>query len=418
MMDNTKSLHDEKVESLIKKYRDQGFTIIQNPKADELPFNLDNYQPDILATKNENKSSLLGLIIEVKTSIRRVSVERLRSVAEEVSKHPGWRFLLVTLEDIEAESLPGTCEELPSWEEIINHFSQVGELIENNNIEPGFLFLWNVFEGTLRKRAVDVLIPIERLPLIRLLRSMYSLGELSVSEFDIIQACLEQRNRLADGYIQKLNSQVLPTFIVLLVKLLIEWTSNISETEKISVIQVSRQIMASMTKNIQETTAQTNQKVQEILVYALHNDLNLTEKKDEILAKIKHAVEKEERGTNFFNELQHLSDEYYDTFTESNNQQPNKNEIVLDDNAQIALDALSTQEKEKISHAISYLEKFPDCSEIEVSKLNSSSDNDFIAKVGIYRIIFEVESKKVTIIDIVNYKRIEMLYGLLEKAKA
>jgi mRNA-degrading endonuclease RelE of RelBE toxin-antitoxin system len=410
MIDNTKSLRDDKVESLIKKYRDEGFTVIQNPKADQLPFDLDNYQPDILATKNQNES---GLIIEVKTSISPVSVERLQSVAEEISRHPGWRFLLVTLEDIEAESLPGISEELPSWEELIDHFSQVGKLIENNNIEPAFLFLWSVFEGALRKRAVDVSIPVERLPVIRLLRTMYSLGELSISEFDIIQAYLEKRNRLAHGYIQKLYSEVLHTFIMLIVKLLGEWISNISENQKIAVLEVVRQIMSSMTKNNQENTAQTNQKIQEIVVSELHNH----PKEKEILAKIKHAVEKEEGGNNFFNELQHLSDEYYDTSTESKNQQVNKNEIILDDNAQIALDALPTQEKEKISHAISYLEKFPNCSEIEVSQLNSSSDNDFIAKVGIYRIIFEVQPEKVTISDLVNYKRIEMLYGLLEKAK-
>lgn len=415
MIDNTKSLHDEKVASLIKKYRDQGFTVIQNPKADQLPFDLDNYQPDILATKNENETGLIGLIIEVKTSIHPVSVERLQSVAEEISRHPGWHFLLVTLEDIEAESLPGTSEELPSWEEIIDHFSQVSKLIENNNIEPAFLFLWSVFEGALRKRAVDVSIPVERLPAIRLLRTMYSLGELSISEFDIIQAYFERRNRLAHGYIQKLDSEVLHTFVILVVKLLGEWISNISENQKIAVLQVFRQIMVSMTKNNQETTAQRNQKFQEILVSVLHNEP--TEKKDEIFAKIKHAVEKEEGGTNFFNELQHLSDEYYDLSTESKNQQPNKNEIVLDDNAQIAFDTLPTQEKEKISYAISCLENFPDCSEIEFSNLNSSPDNDFIAKVGIYRIIFEVQPEKVTIIDIVNYKRIEMLYGLLEKAK-
>jgi mRNA-degrading endonuclease RelE of RelBE toxin-antitoxin system len=413
MIDNTKSLHDEKVESLIKKYRDQGFTVIQNPKADQLPFDLDNYQPDILATKNENETGLIGLIIEVKTSIHPVSVERLQSIAEEVSKHPGWRFLLVTLEDIQAESLPGTSEELPSWEELINYFSQVTKLIENNNIEPAFLFIWSIFEGALRKRAVDVSIHVERLPAIRLLRTMYSLGELSISEFDIIQAYFEKRNRLAHGYIQKLDSEVLPRFVTLVVKLLIEWISNISETEKIAVIQVSRQIMVSMTENIKEATAQTNQKIQEIVVSELHNH----PKEKEILAKIKHAVEKEEGGNNFFNELQHLSDEYYDTSTESKNQQPNKNEIVLDDNAQIAFDTLPTQEKEKISYAISCLENFPDCSEIEFSNLNSSPDNDFIAKVGIYRIIFEFQPEKVTIIDIVNYKRIEMLYGLLEKAK-
>ncbi|MFN7852076.1 MAG: hypothetical protein ACK5OU_08975 [Dolichospermum sp.] len=407
MIDNTKSLRDDKVESLIKKYRDEGFTVIQNPKADQLPFDLDNYQPDILATKNQNES---GLIIEVKTSISPVSVERLQSVAEEISRHPGWRFLLVTLEDIEAESLPGTSEELPSWEELIDHFSQVSKLIENNNIEPAFLFLWSVFEGALRKRAVDVSIPVERLPVIRLLRTMYSLGELSISEFDSIQACLEQRNRLAHGYIQKLNSQVLLTFIMLAVKLLIEWIPNTSATQKIAVLAVFRQIMAS----IRETASQEYHKVMEIVASNLNNVP--TEIKDRTLAVIKEISE-QEGLTNNFNDFQHLIYESCDLSTESKNQQVNKNEIILDDNAQIALDALPTQEKEKISYAISCLENFPDCSEIEVSKLNSSSDNDFIAKVGIYRIIFEVQPEKVTIIDIVNYKRIEMLYGLLAKAK-
>jgi mRNA-degrading endonuclease RelE of RelBE toxin-antitoxin system len=402
MIDNTKSLRDDKVESLIKKYRDEGFTVIQNPKADQLPFDLDNYQPDILATKNQNES---GLIIEVKTSISPVSVERLQSVAEEISRHPGWRFLLVTLEDIEAESLPGTSEELPSWEELINYFSQVSKLIENNNIEPAFLFLWSVFEGALRKRAVDVSIPVERLPVIRLLRTMYSLGELSISEFDIIQAYLEKRNRLAHGYIQKLNSEVLGKFLMLIVELLDEWIPAIHRS-------LLSKTVASMKESI-ETALQEYHKVLEIVASVLHDVP--TETKDRTLAEIKEMSEREGL-TNNFNDFRHIVDEYSDLYTESNNQQIDKNKIVLDDNAQIALDALPTQEKEKISHAISYLEKFPNCSEIEVSKLDSISGN-FIAKSGIYRIIFEVKSEKVTIVDIVNYNRIEILYGLLAKAK-
>ena len=385
IINNTKTLHHDKVKSLAEKYVNEGFDVVIEPKMNQLqlPFNLGNYQPDIIATKNNS-----GLVIDVKTSTNRVSVENLQAISEEISRHPDWRFLLVTLEDIEAESLPETSEELPSWEELINYFSQVSKLIENNNIEPAFLFLWSVFEGALRKRAVDVSIPVERLPVIRLLRTMYSLGELSISEFDIIQAYLEKRNRLAHGYIQKLDSEVLHTFIMLIVKLLGEWIPAIHRS-------LLSKTVASMTENIKETTAQRNQKFQEILVSALH-DLSTvpTETKDRTLVEIKE-ISDQEGFTNFYNELKHLSDEYWDLYTESNNQQPNKNEIVLDDNAQIALDALPTQEKEKISHAISYLEKFPDCSEIEVSQLNSSSDNDFIAKVGIYRIIFEVQPKKV-----------------------
>ena len=411
IINNTKTLHHDKVKSLAEKYVNEGFDVVIEPKMNQLqlPFDLGNYQPDIIATKNNS-----GLVIDVKTSPSRVSVENLQAISEKISRHSGWHFLLVTLEDIEANSLPGTCEELPSWEELIDNFSQVGKLIENNNIEPAFLFLWSVFEGALRKRAVDASIPIERLPVIRLLRSMYSLGELSISEFDIIQACLKERNRMVHGYIQKLDLEVLHTFIMLIVKLLVEWIYNISENQKIAVLAVFRQIMVSMTENIKETTAQRNQKFQEIFASVLHDEP--IEKQDELLVKIKHRLEKEEGGTNFFNELKHLSDEYCYPSTESNNQQLNKNQIVLLDKAQIAIDALPIQEQGQISHAINCLEKFPDCSEIEVAEL-SSIPNYFTALVGIYRIIFEIQSKKVTIIDIVNYNRIEMLCSSLEKAK-
>jgi len=193
---------------------------------------------------------------------------------------------------------------------------------------------------------------------------------------------------------------------MLIVKLLGEWIPAIHRS-------LLSKTVASMKESI-ETASQEYHKVMEIFASAL-NDVP-TETKDRTLAVIKEISE-QEGLTNNFNDFQHLMYESYGLSTESKNQQVNKNEIILDDNAQIAFDTLPTQEKEKISHAISYLEKFPACSEVEVSNLNSSPDNDFIAKVGIYRIIFEFQPKKVTIIDIVNYKRIEMLYGLLEKAK-
>ncbi|MBE9106986.1 hypothetical protein IQ229_19245, partial [Nostoc cf. edaphicum LEGE 07299] len=174
MINNTKTLYDEKVKSLAEKYEIQGFRVLFKPKTDELPFDLGNYQPDIIAIKDGS-----GLVIEVKTSLSRMSVDRLQALAQEVSKHPGWRFLLLTLEDIEAKSLPGISEQLPSWEELTDRFIQAHKLIENDEIEPAFLYMWSIFEGILRKRAIDVSIPIERLPFIGLLKHLYSLGELS-----------------------------------------------------------------------------------------------------------------------------------------------------------------------------------------------------------------------------------------------
>ncbi|MCC5625325.1 hypothetical protein [Nostoc sp. CHAB 5715] len=221
MTNNTKILYDEKVKSLAEKYESQGFHVLLKPNTDELPFDLGNYQPDMIAIKDGS-----GLVIEVKNSLNRLSVDRLQALAEEVSTHPGWHFLLVTLEDIEAKSLPGTSEQLPSWQELTDRFIQAHKLIENDEIEPAFLFMWSIFEGALRKRAIDVSIPIERFPAIGLLRHLYSLGELSISQFDLAQACFEVRNRLAHGYIKNLKLQVVHDFDNLVREMLAEWTTD------------------------------------------------------------------------------------------------------------------------------------------------------------------------------------------------
>jgi hypothetical protein len=218
MINNTKNLHDEKIKSLAEKYESQGFRVLLKPKTDKFPFDLGNYQPEMIAIKDGS-----GLVIEVKTNLSRVSVDRLQALSEEVSKHRGWRFLLVTLEDIEAKSLPGTSEELPSWQELTDRFIQAHKLIENDENEPAFLFMWSIFEGVLRRRAIDVSIPIERFPFIGLLKHLYSLGELSISQFDLAQACFEVRNRLAHGYIENLNLPVVHNFDNLVRELLAEW---------------------------------------------------------------------------------------------------------------------------------------------------------------------------------------------------
>jgi Holliday junction resolvase len=243
MINNTKILSDEKVKSLAQKYESQGFRVFFKPKTDKLPFDLGNYQPDIIAIKDDS-----GLVIEVKTNLSRVSVDRLQALAEEVSKHQGWRFLLVTLEDIEAKSLPGISEQLPSWQDLADRFHEAHRLIENDEIEQAFkaafLLLWSTFEGALRKRAVDVSIPIERFPIIGLLKHMYSLGELSISQFDFAQFCFEAWNSLAHGYIQSPYSGNVLEFDTLVSELLTEWTPD-DQKESLT-IRASREFLNSV----------------------------------------------------------------------------------------------------------------------------------------------------------------------------
>ncbi|HLP87249.1 MAG TPA: hypothetical protein VK184_01415 [Nostocaceae cyanobacterium] len=95
---------------------------------------------------------------------------------------------------------------------------------------------------------------------------------------------------------------------------------------------------------------------------------------------------------------------------ESNQQQVKKNEVVLLYKAQIAIDTLPKQQQEKITQIINCLEYFPHCSQVEYKSLKSMM-NYFLAKVGIYRIVFEFNNDKVTIVEIVNYERIKLLYN-------
>ncbi|QSJ18425.1 hypothetical protein JYQ62_06505 [Nostoc sp. UHCC 0702] len=101
---------------------------------------------------------------------------------------------------------------------------------------------------------------------------------------------------------------------------------------------------------------------------------------------------------------------------ESNNKQLKRNQVVLLDKAQIALDALQPQDKEKVIRGINCLEEFPFCSSLQTDKLRSIP-NYFIARLGIYRIIFEFQPGKITIVDLVNHDRLEILYGSLKEAK-
>lgn len=99
---------------------------------------------------------------------------------------------------------------------------------------------------------------------------------------------------------------------------------------------------------------------------------------------------------------------------ESSNQQLNKNQVVLLDKAQIALDTLPTEVKKKVIHVLNCLEEFPNRSGIRIKKF-TSIPNYFKVRAALkYIVIFKYEHGEVTITDIVNDDRLERLYGTLK----
>lgn len=218
MNTNIQQLHDAKINALAEQYTLEGFSVTMEPSVTSLPFDLGGYRPDLIATKDN-----AGLIVEVKSKLERLSVERFRALAEEVGRHPGWRFLLVTLDDVETQNPPGIVDELPDWLQLKERINQAIGMLKEGTTEPALLYFWSIFEASLRKRATNMSMPIERFPVLRLINHMYSSGELTLSQYDLAVQILETRNKLAHGFLAKLDHTLVARFKTMVEGLLTEW---------------------------------------------------------------------------------------------------------------------------------------------------------------------------------------------------
>ena len=192
---DAKVLEKDRLQGIAEKYRLQGFEVVIEPSKSLIPFDLGNYYPDLIARNGSNE----GYIIELKNSIAKISVDRYREIAEIVAQHHGWRFLLITGEDVSSED-PKDDSELLTWEQMSQRQEQAQKFLAIGEVEVAFLCLWGILEAAMRRQAKQVAIPIERFPANSLINHLYSQGELSMEQFDQVRVIQTIRDRLIHGY--------------------------------------------------------------------------------------------------------------------------------------------------------------------------------------------------------------------------
>lgn len=213
------NIYAEKLNKLERHYTALGYLVIKRPAAEELPFNLHGYSPDLIATKPDS-----GIIVQIQAADQCISIDRIQQIAQEIAEHPGWRFMLVTLEDVDTDAIPTTAGELPTWPQLIRRMERLGGLLERDAVEPAFLYLWSIFEASLRRRAIDQHIPVERLPSVQLLDHMYSQGEVSVNQIDAFHDFLKQWTRVAHGALHTIENSFVRQLVSDIRDLLIDWS--------------------------------------------------------------------------------------------------------------------------------------------------------------------------------------------------
>ncbi len=177
-------------------YEGQGYTVVAQPRPEDLPFDLGFYRPDLLVSKADKEH----YIVEVKHSSRSIPVERYREVAEIVAGQPGWRFLLVTEESPLADQ-PGAPIRTPlTRPQIILRVEQAEQLRSMGELEGSILALWSAFEALMRNRAEEIHLPLEYLQTSSVINHLYSQGELSVEQFEAAKKLRDIRNLITHGF--------------------------------------------------------------------------------------------------------------------------------------------------------------------------------------------------------------------------
>jgi hypothetical protein len=205
--------HEETIVELSEKYKSEGYSILSQP-----PFPLHGYIPDLIVSNQDG-----GFIIEVKVKSSNISVEKFKSIAEEVATHQNWRFLLVTLDDI-FDTFPDHSEYVNiDWNQIGSRLKKVQQIFDIEILDAAILYLWTVFEIMMRKRTFDLKLPFDKFPNYRLVNHLYTEGEISIDELDTIKDLLIIRNKLAHGDLLDIDTSVCNTYFSVINSLYNEW---------------------------------------------------------------------------------------------------------------------------------------------------------------------------------------------------
>ena len=194
MSSSVMTQHGKLVNSVAERYQRAGYEVIIEPGPLAIPFELNGYSPDLIAKKGDST-----LIVEVKTEAAKVSFDQLRSIVDEVRRHQGWHFVLVTAQDVLAIASPDETEDL-GFGDVSRQLGDARKLSDLGEHEAAYLKLWIAFERMMRSQARRVGLPVDRLAPSILIRQLYSQGELSMSQFDDALSCQTVRNRIVHGF--------------------------------------------------------------------------------------------------------------------------------------------------------------------------------------------------------------------------
>jgi hypothetical protein len=189
-----KTMLAEKVRQIAKQYESEGYTVLVEPRDDQVPPFVAGLGLDMIAFRGEEK-----VVVEVRATRSDLARSpRVARLAEAVNSQPGWRFDLVVLEqESPLERAVGTASE-PSDEQLRGMFDRARKAMSVGLLDMAAVHAWAALEAVMRRmsgseryfsRSRD------------LLASLYSQGFLNRVEFERAREASTIRNQAVHGFV-------------------------------------------------------------------------------------------------------------------------------------------------------------------------------------------------------------------------
>lgn len=192
------------IEPIVKnRFESMGFHVTMEPEKSGIPFDIGNYRPDILASKNG-----LNVLVEVKSSRSELSLDRYFDIAEQVSSHKNWKFIIVD-ENTPEEKLKNLLRPYDEKHELVSKrieksIKSIETLIlvdstDESIISALFLMSCSNLESALELLSEKNNYPITYLSPSKSINHLYSIGEINHELYEKIGHILRERNSIAHG---------------------------------------------------------------------------------------------------------------------------------------------------------------------------------------------------------------------------
>ena len=184
-MERTLFLERQRAQTLARKYRRQGYEVIEYPSPDQIPDFLGEYRPDLILHKPDE-----SVVVDVRSRSSLIEYPRLKNLAEMVQSQPGWSWELELVSTGDQIDIPRNASPF-TREDILQIVEESQRLLTDGFVEAALLHGWTGVEAAIRLILEENGESPEKLPSIHVLKIAVMEGLMDRDDYERLDRILE-----------------------------------------------------------------------------------------------------------------------------------------------------------------------------------------------------------------------------------